>query len=333
MARSPIVVVKNLVKRYGRTLALKGVSFKVYRGEIYGLLGPNGAGKTTIIRALIGALKPTSGKILVLGHDSFRESLTVRRLVGIVPELPSLYPELTVRDNLYYVARIHGMNRIKVFERLDHVAGLLGLERILDRRYGVLSKGLKRRVDIAAAMIHDPELLLLDEPTSGLDPIVSAKIREAIQDLVSQGKTIILTSHYIHEAMELSNRVLLLHRGTKVIEDEPASLARILRLSKTIRIRLHKEVDRSCIDRLRRELGYLLVDGEIRVSWNTVALRTNRVVEVLDTARRVLTGMGYEIIDLEVVPPSWEDVFRGFIEPVEEGCDSCPVAAMGGCGA
>ncbi len=331
MARSQVVVVKNLVKRYGRTLALKGVSFKVYRGEIYGLLGPNGAGKTTIIRALIGALKPTSGKVLVLGHDSFRESLTVRRLVGIVPELPSLYPELTVRDNLYYVARIHGMNRIKVFERLDHVAGLLGLERILDRRYGVLSKGLKRRVDIAAAIIHDPELLLLDEPTSGLDPIVSAKIREAIQDLVSQGKTIILTSHYIHEAMELSNRVLLLHRGTKVIEDEPASLARILRLSKTVRIRLDKEVDRSSIDRLRWELGDLLVDGEIRVSRNTVALRTNRVVEVLDTARRILGDMGYEIIDLEVVPPSWEDVFRGFIEPVEEGCDNCPIAAMGGC--
>ncbi len=325
-----VVEVSNLIKRYGGTVALKGISFKVYRGEIYGLLGPNGAGKTTTIRSIAGAIKPDKGSVFVLGIDSIRNDVEARKHLGIVAELPSLYNELTVWDNLYYVARIHGMGKQVINERVKIVAEQLGLENLLRTRYGRLSKGLKRRADIAAALIHDPEILLLDEPTSGVDPLMASRLRELIKGLAESGKTIILSSHYIEEAMNLSNRVLLLYRGTKVVEGEPEYLARILGLSKEIRIYLARKPSEAELEGLRGKIDWEGLRAEPEFKGDLVVVRTNNVLGFLEEALPRIKGLGLPVRDLEIQPPTWESVFKGYIEPLStEACKSCPLAAAG----
>ncbi len=326
----PVIIVEDLVKRYGRIAALKGLSFKVYRGEIYGLLGPNGAGKTTTIRAVAGALKPTRGRVLVLGMDSWRMDFEVRKHIGIVPELPSLYNELTVRDNLYYIARIRGLSKNKTGERIKSVAEALALKEFLDRRYGKLSKGLKRRADIAAAIIHDPEILLLDEPTSGVDPLRASSIRELVKRLARTGKTIILSSHYIDEAMNLSNRVLFLYKGTRVIEGEPSYLARILGLGKEVRIYTAEPLSDEEAGRIRELIESSAYASKIRVEGEVIVAVTRETVEFLEEVLPRIKELGVKVRDLEILPPSWEMVFKGYIQPLEEGgCGPCPLTGTG----
>ncbi len=332
MNREIVIEAEELVKRYGKIYALKGVSFKVYGGEIYGLLGPNGAGKTTTIRAIAGALKPSQGYVRVFGLDSFRDKYHVRKRIGVVPELPSLYPELTIYENLYFIGRIYGLNRDRVKERIRVVSERLGLEKILHYKYGRLSKGFKRRVDIAAALVHDPDILLLDEPTTGLDVLVASRLREFIAELGRMGKTIILSSHYIDEAMNLSDRVLLLYNGVKILEDQPEYLRRILQLDKRVRIYLSRRLDAGEANMVRKRLEGIDGIDKIDVRDRIVELHTKKPVEIVRRVEDLLVELGIGIKDIDVIPPSWEDIFRKFVEGYEGiggKCGPCPLAGAG----
>ncbi len=219
-----IIDVKDLTKRYGEVIAVDNVSFQVAKGEFFGLLGPNGAGKTTTIRMLTGLTKPTSGTARIADHDCVRESLAVKQRIGVVAEVSNLYNEMSAWENLMFIGELYGVDKSTKIERATRLLQAFQLyERRNDRVIGY-SKGMKRRVRIAAALLHRPEVLFLDEPTSGLDVQSSRLIRSLVRELNEEGMTILLTTHYIDEADQLCDRVAIIKQGKIVVDGSPEKL-------------------------------------------------------------------------------------------------------------
>ncbi len=207
------IAVSGLNKNFGSLKALSEVSFSVPRGEIFAYLGPNGAGKTTTIRILAGLLHRDSGELSICGADVAKDPVFVKERIGVVPDESNLYPELTCRRNLEYLGELYGLTR---GVRRQRVGELLSFFQLADRahiQFGALSKGLKRRLTIAAALVHEPEVVFLDEPTSGLDVPSARSLRELIRTINRRGATVFLTTHNLQEAEALSHRVLILIRG------------------------------------------------------------------------------------------------------------------------
>jgi ABC-2 type transport system ATP-binding protein len=218
------IVADGLKKSYDSFPALDGVSFSLQRGEVFGLLGPNGAGKTTTIRILSGLLKPSGGRALVAGIDVVSDPVEVKRSIGVVPETSNLYPELTCFENLVFAGRLYGMGSEKAKTRTDELLVAFGLQEKSDLLFAKLSSGMKRRLTVAAALIHDPPVLFLDEPTTGLDVMSARALREMIRSLRQKGKTILLTTHYIEEADRLCDRIAIIVKGRIIALDTPEAL-------------------------------------------------------------------------------------------------------------
>jgi ABC-2 type transport system ATP-binding protein len=214
------IQVQNLTRDYNGLRAVDSISFDVEPGEIFGFLGPNGAGKTTTIRMLTGQLRPTSGKAWVMGCDVVSERQQLKPQIGVVFEHQNVYERLSARDNLLFAARLYGVKKSRVQAVLEQV-GLAERARDKVKKY---SNGMKQRLLIARALLHQPKVLFLDEPTRGLDPNVARDIRTFVADLARQGVTVFLTTHYMEEADLLSSRVAILHRGKIVALDMPARL-------------------------------------------------------------------------------------------------------------
>jgi ABC-2 type transport system ATP-binding protein len=207
-----MIEVKNLVKRYGETLAVDHVSFKVEKGRILGFLGPNGAGKTTTMRIITGFMPPTEGEATIGGFNILTQPMDARRRIGYLPETPPLYPDLLIEDYLAFAARIKGVPRKQIAERTAKVAAQCGIRDVLGRRIGVLSKGYRQRVGLAQALIHDPDVLILDEPTIGLDPNQIQEIRKLIRSLAG-AHTVILSTHILPEVTMTCDDVIIINRG------------------------------------------------------------------------------------------------------------------------
>jgi ABC-2 type transport system ATP-binding protein len=216
---------KDLVRTFDEVEAVRGVSLDVEEGEIYGFLGPNGAGKSTTVRILTTLLEPTSGSGSVLGHDVVKEPNTVRRLIGVALQEAGLDPKQTGRELLTLQARLYGLRGQVLTEQIREVTELVGLTDALDRRIQGYSGGMKRRLDLASALLHRPRVLFLDEPTTGLDPTSRTLIWERVRELREQfGATIFLTTQYLEEADHLADRVGIINRGLIVREGAPAAL-------------------------------------------------------------------------------------------------------------
>jgi ABC-2 type transport system ATP-binding protein len=213
----------NLTRQYGSFTAVSGVSFAVPEGEIVGILGPNGAGKTTTIRMITGFLPPTSGRVTLGGKDLFGDSVAIRREIGYLPENVALYPEMRVEEYLGYRGRLEGMERATLRRRLDEVVERCLLGDVRRQIIGTLSKGYRQRVGLAAAILHDPKVLVLDEPTVGLDPKQIVAIRELIREL-GRKHTLLLSTHILPEVELLCQRVLIIDRGRIVAEGSPEAL-------------------------------------------------------------------------------------------------------------
>src|SRR6185312_1689858 len=192
--KTAVIEVQHLTKQYGPFTAVHDVSFKAERGEILGFLGPNGAGKTTTMRVLTGYMPPTDGKAVVAGYDVFEQPIEAKRRIGYLPETPPLYPEMTVRDYLAFVAKIKGVPRSERKARVDEMMRKTHVDDMANRHCGKLSKGYRQRVGLAQALMHNPDVLILDEPTAGLDPKQIIETRELIRGL-SGDHTIILSTH------------------------------------------------------------------------------------------------------------------------------------------
>jgi len=236
-----VIQVEGLTKAYGELLAVAAISFEVQEGELFGFLGPNGAGKTTTIRMLTGLARPTSGTARVLGLDIRAQAAQAKRHIGVVPEQSNLYDELSARDNLL-MGKLFGVPR---GERRRRAEGLLRMFRLEDRKnshFAALSRGMKRALTIAAAMVHHPKLLFLDEPTLGLDVAAARSLRALIAGLHDQGVTVFLTTHYLEEAGLLCDRIAILVSGKVVRTGTPAELKRAAEGESVIEVRFGKPV-------------------------------------------------------------------------------------------
>src|SRR5437763_5211120 len=224
------ITVTDLRKRYGEVQALDGVTFDVREGEVFGLLGPNGAGKSTTVRVLTTLTTPDSGQALVAGHDVVRHPNRARHAIGYVPQDSGVDREATGRENLMLQGRIYGMRGAALRQRVDELLELVGLAEASERVVRGYSGGMKRRLDIALGLVHRPSVLFLDEPTTGLDPEARAAMWVEVPRLAAQESlTILLTTHYLEEADQLSDRLAIVSRGRVVVEGTPEELKRNLR--------------------------------------------------------------------------------------------------------
>jgi len=218
------IVVDKLSKRFGEVQAVSGASFEVLHGELFGFLGPNGAGKTTIINMLTGLARPDSGKIRIAGIDCTENPKAAQHLTGVVPDESNLYPELTGFDNLCFCAALYGIKKKVREDRARELLDMFGLTDAAGRKFAGYSKGMKRKLTIAAGIIHNPPILFLDEPTTGIDVASARLLRQLIASLHKAGTTIFLTTHYIEEAERLCDRIAFIVRGKIVRIDTVTNL-------------------------------------------------------------------------------------------------------------
>jgi len=299
------VLTRDLVRRYGSTVALAGIDLEVRRGEIYGFLGPNGAGKSTLIRVLCTLLQPSSGRAEVAGYDVAQHPKEVRVRIGVALQEAALDQRQTGRELLALQGRLYGLRPAEIRRRLDAVLDLVDVGHAIDRRIGTYSGGMKRRLDLAAALVHNPEVLFLDEPTTGLDPDSRARVWAEVRRLNAElGITIFLTTQYLEEADALADRVGIIAGGRLVAEDTPAALKRSVGADLIV-----AEVagsDPGALDRLQR-LG--VVDG-VTMEHGRVVVSTGDGSAALAPVATELQRTRLEVRSLTVRTPTLDDVFR-----------------------
>lgn len=214
------ITTTNLTKKFGELIAVDRISFSVNSGEVFGFLGPNGAGKTTTIRMLTGQLLPSSGEGTVAGFNILTERNRLKLRIGVIFEFQNLYERLSAKDNLNFMRRLYGVER----DRVNQVLELVGLKDRANEKLKNYSNGMKQRLLIARALLHEPEILFMDEPTRGLDPVIALQIRRIISQLAQEGRTIFLTTHYMEEADRLCDRVAIINHGKIIALDTPQQL-------------------------------------------------------------------------------------------------------------
>lgn len=304
------IEVIDLVKRFGERLALNEISFNVYEGEIFGLLGPNGAGKTTTLRILSGILKPDEGDVYVSGFDVIKEAENIRSLIGYLPEISGLYERLSVWDNLEFYGKIYGMRGRDLEERIMELLRLFDLDDRKFEKVGSLSKGLRRRVAVARALVHDPSILLLDQPTSDLDPAMARLIRNVIRSLNKDGgKTILICTHNLTEAEELCDRVAVIDKGIILGIGSLSELAGELSTGQFFKI-----------VSLRPIKDYLEVFAEagevIELKEYEVVIRVSESNKVSELIRRLVFS-GCDLLEVRMLRPSLEDVYLKLVRDRE----------------
>ncbi len=312
-----MIEVSGVTKNFGRFTAVRDLSFRVEKGEILGFLGPNGAGKTTTMRIVTGFIPPTAGTAIVSGCDVLKEPLEAKRKIGYLPEIPPIYPEMSVRNYLDFVARIKGVEPRQRNSRVERAIERTSLGEVTDQLTGKLSKGFRQRVGLAQALVHDPEVLVLDEPTAGLDPQQINETRELIRELAGD-HTIILSTHILPEVAMTCERVAIISGGRLVAQGTAESL--------TERYRKGTSLEATVVGPEQDVRSALLViPGVIEVVSRltrdeTFAYRL-QVAEGADVRRKVassLVGAGYGLLELRQAGLSLEEVYLRVISS-EEG--------------
>lgn len=299
-----ILTVRNLTKNYGEFTAVDGVDFSIKKGEIFGFLGPNGAGKTTTINMLTGLARPTSGSVVLDGIDCVRNIKKAQRLIGIVPDESNLYDEMNGFDNLAFCASLYGMRKSPRRQRARELLEQFGLADTGRKLFKAYSRGMKRKLAIAAGIIHDPQILFLDEPTTGIDVESARHIRRLIADLNQKGTTIFLTTHYIEEAERLCHRIGFIVDGRIVKTGTVESLMADAQQDRVIEFKL--EDDRTSLrEALLKEFPGMAVH---RVDEKTIRIRTEKAVN-LTPLMRFFEKRSVPVFEARLIRPSLEDVF------------------------
>jgi len=303
MSSENAIEVTDLTKRYDGIIAVDTITFHVKKDEIFGFLGPNGAGKTTTMRLLTGLTRPTSGTIRVSGLDMIRESNKAKERLGVVPEVSNIYDEMSAWDNLIFAAQLYRVPRDERENRAKELLELFGLYERRTDRAGNFSKGMKRRLTIAAALIHKPDILFLDEPTSGLDVQSSRMIRNLTKNLNKNGATIFLTTHYIEEADQLCQRVAIINKGKIVAVDNPEKLKASIEKHQIIEVSFDQTQN---LERMLASLDYSSKVVQVGDKFRLNVRNTSEAVPLLiDFARE----NGLKIISINTLNPSLEDAF------------------------
>jgi ABC-2 type transport system ATP-binding protein len=297
-----ILEVVNLEKRYGPTVALDRVTFQVCEAEMFGLLGPNGAGKTTLLSIMSGLLEPTAGEVRWLGRKVDPSDRELRRVIGMVPQELAIYGELTARENLAFFGELYGLRGGELRQRVEEVLAAVALEDRADSRVDSFSGGMKRRLNLGAALVHRPRLLLLDEPTTGVDPQSRNHIFEEVRRLNQAGLTVVYTSHYMEEVQTLCRRIGILNHGRLIASDTLEGL--LHQLTGLIRFRV-PNITPSLRDHLKAIPGVQITERDGR----SVELQCRDVKASLVQLVAVLNELQVELTSLETEEPNLERVF------------------------
>ena len=296
-----------LRRKWMNVEAVRGVSFEIGQGELFGLLGPNGAGKTTTIKMLITLLIPTSGTASVLGHDVVKDAREVRKRIGYVfGGERGVYERLSGYDNLRYFAELYGVPPKEIRPRIDYLLDLVGLKGREQERAEGYSRGMKQRLHIARGLLHDPPVVFLDEPTIGLDPVGARELRATIASLADAGKTILLTTHYMFEADALCDRIAVINRGEIVAQGTPSDLKREVGEGTVVEVEVFG-VPEGTVERVRGVAGVLSVSVEEREQAQVLAVQTQADVELTQVILGSLDGTRVGRISRR--EPTLEDVY------------------------
>jgi ABC-2 type transport system ATP-binding protein len=308
VGRSQLIEVKGLTKYFGERQAIGDVTFSVPRGQVLGFLGPNGAGKSTTMRILTGYLSASAGTASIAGYDVFDKSLEVRRRVGYLPELAPLYTEMRVEGYLALMCRLRGVHPSRRQARIDYALEACGLE---ERRHDViahLSKGLRQRVGLAQAVVHDPEVLILDEPTAGLDPAQTRETRGLIAQLGRQ-HTVILSSHILPEVSATCERVVIINQGHLVADDTPRNLSRRLSEGRAQQVEAVVRGDGDLERRLREIPGVQEVELSDPEEGERRLVVTGQAANLEDSVAKAVVSAGMGLRELRSRALTLEDVF------------------------
>ena len=301
-----MIEVQHVTKRYGRVTAVDDVSFRVEKGEILGFLGPNGAGKTTTMRILTGYMPATEGKAVVAGYDVFTHPIEAKRRTGYLPETPPLYPDMTVREYLDFVARIKGVPSAERKTRVATVMQKTHIADMADRHCSKLSKGYRQRVGLGQALIHNPDVLILDEPTAGLDPKQIIETRQLIRDLAGD-HTIVLSTHILPEVAQTCQRVVIINKGRVVAVDTPAGLEARFKGAETLFVQIDGGNDEAG-EALARVTGVSRVAAAEGTA-GAFEVESEQGVDVRSELAKTIVTRGWGLLELRRMRMSLEDVF------------------------
>ncbi|HEV2214354.1 MAG TPA: ATP-binding cassette domain-containing protein, partial [Terracidiphilus sp.] len=301
---SAAIAVEKIVKRYGDFEAVKGIDFSVQEGEIFGLLGPNGAGKSTLIRMMTTLIPVTAGKAIVAGHDVMREPDEVRRMIGVIPQALTSDQDLTVEENLSIYAKLYGVGRAEREKNIAEVLEAVDLTKWRTAQTKTLSGGMRRRLEIARGLVHDPRIFFLDEPTTGLDPVSRIAVWEMLNDLKKRRNlTMLLTTHYMEEADRLCDRIAIVDHGTLVALGTPVELKQSVPGSNVVEVQFNRESE-EWEERLHQLPDVTEVQpqsaGVYRVLTSNGSRTTMQMVEMA-------TGLGEQLTSLSVQNTSLDD--------------------------
>ena len=298
------IEVINLSKYYGKFLAVDQINFTVEKGEIFGFLGPNGAGKTTTQRMLTSLLTPSEGRICILGHDLAHDAYHAKRQIGLVPEESNIYTELTAWDNLMFTGRLYRMSKADRTARAEELLKIFGLWEKKDVKAENFSKGMKRRLSIAMAIIHKPALLFLDEPTPGLDAQSVRAIQTIIRQLSAEGTTVFMTTHQIEEANQLCDRVAIINHGKIAAIDKPEKLKQTFQQVQSVEIAFTQSTEglKEKLTTLPEATSVVKVGDKWRLYTDSPPVLLPHLVEFAKNEK-------LEILILNTLAPSLEDVF------------------------
>lgn len=299
------IEVKNLLKVYGEQKAVNNISFKVNKGEIVGFLGPNGAGKSTTMKIITGYLEQSDGEAYVCGINVANDPLETKKKIGYLPELNALYYDMYVREYLAFVAEIHHIENRKA--KIESVIGLTGLTVESKKKIGQLSKGYKQRVGLAAALIHDPEVLILDEPTSGLDPNQIIEIRDVIKKQ-GKDKTVLFSSHILQEVEAICDRVIIINKGEIVANDKLSNLKKGNEANHVVIVQFKESVDKHLLENIKD------VSDIEQTTTSNLKLRTSNPETVRKQILELSLQHNLNIVSLQSESQSLEDVFRSLTQ-------------------
>jgi ABC-2 type transport system ATP-binding protein len=310
-----VVSVAHLTRRFGALIAVDDLCFDVREGEVLGLLGPNGAGKTTTMRMVTGFLPPSKGRVRIAGYDLYDSPVQAKRNVGYLPEQPPLYPDMTVRRYLGFVAALKDLPAARTKSAVALAIERARIGDVADRRIATLSKGYRQRVGLAQAIVHEPPVLVLDEPTSSLDPKQRYEVRELISELKGR-HTVILSTHILPEVSDVADRVVIINRGRVMAVDTPARLAERLRARESVRLEIGTGAAAATAspDAVRESLSALPGVREVHVNLSPSGTIVARVwsavgVDLRAEAAALVTGRGWPLLGLCGESLSLEEIF------------------------
>jgi ABC-2 type transport system ATP-binding protein len=303
-----VITVENLTKRFGRHVAVDNLTFTVQAGEVLGFLGPNGAGKTTTMRMVTGYSPPTSGRIAIDGLDLLRDPIAIKRRIGYLPENPPLYPELTVRRFLEFVADIKDVPRSRRAAQINQAITRANLGEVSGKRIGTLSKGFRQRVGLAQAIVHEPPVLILDEPTSSLDPKQRVEVRDLVAALRGR-HTVLLSTHILPEVSQIADRVVIINRGKVMAVDTPANLSRRMRGGELVVVDVSGATADELRDVLARIHGVTQVSATEDGGTVTARVEADPDLDVRAEIAAAVASRGWRLHGLRIETLSLEEVF------------------------